>query len=53
MQPPATQHDSSSDVALPLPGGLSARLWRDTQAQVLQALHHPFVTALAHGTLPT
>jgi hypothetical protein len=36
---------------LPVPGGLSERLWYDTQAEVMEALHHPFVQALAAGTL--
>lgn len=44
------QYDPFS--GLPVPGGLSERLWNDTQAEVQQSLHHPFVTALAAGTLP-
>lgn len=36
---------------LPVPGGLSERLWLDTQPEVMEALHHPFVQALAAGTL--
>eukprot|EP00775_Hariotina_reticulata_P003373 gene3373-3648_t len=36
---------------LPVPGGLSERLWADCQQQALEALHHPFITALASGTM--
>lgn len=39
-------------TGLPVPGGLSERLWNDSQAEVQQCLHHPFVAALAAGTLP-
>eukprot|EP00882_Tetradesmus_deserticola_P020063 GHRQ01021618.1.p1 GENE.GHRQ01021618.1~~GHRQ01021618.1.p1 ORF type:complete len:202 (+),score=94.11 GHRQ01021618.1:127-732(+) len=53
--PPATvtgQH-SGYDIfsGLPVPDGLSELLWHDTQAEVMEALHHPFVQALAAGTL--
>jgi hypothetical protein len=37
---------------LPIPGGVSARLWRDSQLEVFRALHHPFVMALGLGVLP-
>lgn len=33
-------------------GGVSERLWNEASAEVAQALHHPFVTGLARGTLP-
>ncbi|KAF8066297.1 TH1 [Scenedesmus sp. PABB004] len=36
---------------LPVPGGLSERLWRETAAEAAEALQHPFVLALAAGTL--
>lgn len=32
-------------------GGISERLWKDTSRYWAQALHHPFVAALANGTL--
>ena len=37
---------------LPILGGLSEQLWSDAQVPVQQCLHHPFVAALAAGTLP-
>lgn len=39
-------------TGLPVPGGLSEQLWHDSQVEVKQCLHHPFVAALAAGTLP-
>jgi hypothetical protein len=49
----AAAQQGSYDIfsGLPVPGGLSERLWSDTQAEVMEALHHPFVQALAAGTL--
>lgn len=42
----------NDSAGLPFPGGLSEQLWNDAQVLVLQCLHHPFVAALAAGTLP-
>lgn len=47
----ATVCDNVSS-GLPIPGGLSEQLWSDAQVPVQQCLQHPFVTALAAGTLP-
>ncbi|MBE3557518.1 MAG: TenA family protein [Firmicutes bacterium] len=38
-------HDSSAS-------SLSLRLWRENEEEAQQALHHPFVEALARATLP-
>jgi hypothetical protein len=48
-----TEQQGAYDIfsGLPIRGGLSERLWDDTQAEVMEALHHPFVQALAAGTL--
>ncbi|KAJ9512592.1 hypothetical protein QJQ45_018904 [Haematococcus lacustris] len=42
------------DVKLGLPkaGGISFQLWQEAEPIALESLHSPFVTALAHGTLP-
>ena len=37
---------------LPIPGGVSERLWRDSQVAAFRALQHPFVVALGQGVLP-
>jgi hypothetical protein len=49
----ATEQQSAYDIfsGLPIRGGLSERLWNDTQAEAMEALHHPFVQALAASTL--
>lgn len=36
---------------LPVPGGLSERLWQDSQLEAYRALQHPFVIALGLGVL--
>jgi hypothetical protein len=47
----ACYDDFNPFSGLPVPGGLSERLWADCQQQALEALHHPFITALASGTM--
>ncbi|GAX73274.1 hypothetical protein CEUSTIGMA_g728.t1 [Chlamydomonas eustigma] len=37
---------------LPLQGGLSWRLWRDSEEVAMKSLHHSFVTSMADGSLP-
>ncbi|GBF95200.1 phosphomethylpyrimidine kinase [Raphidocelis subcapitata] len=39
-------------AGLPLPGGVSERLWGECQLEAFRALQHPFVLALGLGTLP-
>jgi hypothetical protein len=47
-----TQPGDPPAGGLPIPGGVSERLWRDAALEAYQALHHPFVAALGHGVLP-
>ncbi|KAK9829096.1 hypothetical protein WJX72_003863 [[Myrmecia] bisecta] len=39
-------------AGLPISGGISEQLWRDSSKEVFAALHHPFVKGVASGTLP-
>lgn len=51
---PATPMLKPAAAGLPHPGHvLPARLWRAAEGVAYQCLHAPFVSALAHGTLPT
>lgn len=38
-------------LGLPIPGGISERLWQDCQLEAYRALQHPFVVALGLGVL--
>jgi thiaminase len=38
-------------AGLPVPGGVSERLWSVCQIEAYRALQHPFVLALGQGTL--
>ena len=41
-----------AQAGAPEGSGISRRLWEDSLDDVYESLHHPFVRALAAGTLP-
>lgn len=52
----SSQADNAAPVynmfsGLPVPGGVSEQLWDDCQQEAQESLQHPFVLALAQGTL--
>jgi len=41
-----------TEDGLPVPGGVSARLWEECELEAYRALDHPFVVGLGLGVLP-